>query len=263
MQNLKVSLVQIPLIWESPEDNRAQIEELISKHAEKSDVFILPEMFTTGFTMSPEVTEEYSENSETISWMKKLSEQTDAAFCGSIVMSENGERRNRFVWVDAEQVSFYDKRHLFAYGEENEHFKAGAEKVIIEFKGWKILPQVCYDLRFPVFSRNEWKNEKALYDLVIFSANWPDARIHAWDVLGRARAIENQSYVALVNRVGADRKLNYVGHSALIDANGKYIIEPVHEEKGIYTEELDYDKLIRFRQRFPFLKDGDEFEITP
>jgi len=261
MQNLKVSLVQIPLIWESPVENRKQIARMIKEHSEKTDVFILPEMFTTGFTMSERVTEEYSENSETVSWMKSIAKEYGSAVCGSAVMSENGNRRNRFLWVDSEQIQFYDKRHLFAYGLENENFTAGQEKVIINYKGWKILPQVCYDLRFPVFSRNQWNGDSALYDLIIYAANWPDARVHAWDVLGRARAIENQSYVALVNRVGEDRKLNYVGHSALIDANGKYIISPVEEETGIFTSELEYEKLQRFRQRFPFLEDGDGFEI--
>ncbi len=262
MQNLKVSLVQIPLVWESPAENRNIISELISSSTVKTDVYILPEMFTTGFTMNAEVTEEYSQNSETVLWMKRIAVEKNCAICGSVIMMDSGERANRFLWVDSEQVMFYDKRHLWAYGDEHKFFKKGMEKLIITYKGWKILPQICYDLRFPAFVRNEWKDGKALYDLMIYVANWPDARVHAWDALGLARAIENQSYVALVNRVGRDNKdLNYIGHSALIDANGKYIIEPIHEQKGIFTSELSAEKLMRFRQRFPFLVDADKLFI--
>ncbi len=262
MQNIRVSLIQIPLIWESPEENRSVISNMISSSKAETDVYILPEMFTTGFTMNDEITEEFSQSSPTVSWMKSLAEKHNCAICGSVIMTDNGERANRFLWIDPDQVVYYDKRHLWAYGDEHKFFKKGMEKRIIHFKGWKILPQICYDLRFPAFVRNEWNDGKALYDLMIYVANWPDARVHAWDALGLARAIENQSYVALVNRIGRDNKdLNYVGHSALIDANGKYILEPIHNEKGVFTSELDGEKLLRFRQRFPFLMDADNIKI--
>lgn len=263
MQNLVISLVQCSLFWEDPEKNLNHIEEAIFSSQELSDVIILPEMFTTGFTMSKEVIEDYSEDSTTIKWMKSIAKRKDSAVCGSVIMNENGNRKNRFIWVDNSQVIFYDKRHLFSYGSEHKHFKAGESRVIVEYKGWRILPQVCYDLRFPVFSRNSWINESADYDLMIYVANWPDVRIHAWDVLSTARAIENQCYVAVVNRVGSDGKgLNYVGHSALIDANGSHLIPPMHNSEELVSATIDKERLDRFRDRFPILKDGDRFDLS-
>lgn len=262
MQDLAISLVQVSIEWENPEANRTRFEKLIQAHDMRSDVFILPEMFTTGFSMNESVVEKYSESSPTVLWMKKLAKEKKAAICGSIILEENGERKNRFVWVDSEQVVTYDKRHLFGYGSEHKFFQSGKDKVIIDYKGWRILPQICYDLRFPVFSRNSWKADRAEFDLMIYAANWPDARIHAWDALGLARAIENQSYVALVNRVGTDgSELNYLGHSALIDANGTHAISPINEIEGIFTEVMSYEKLVRVRDRFPLLKDADGFEL--
>jgi len=263
MQDLTISLIQVCIQWENPEANRTRFEKLIQAHDMHSDVFILPEMFTTGFSMNESVVEKYSESSPTVLWMKKLAKEKKAAICGSIILEENGERKNRFVWVDSEQVVTYDKRHLFGYGSEHKFFNSGKDKVIIDYKGWRILPQICYDLRFPVFSRNSWKEDRAEFDLMIYAANWPDARIHAWDALGLARAIENQSYVALVNRVGIDgSELNYVGHSALIYANGTYVISPLHESEGVFTEVISYEKLVRFRERFPLLKDADGFSLN-
>ena len=263
MQDLTISLIQVSIQWENPEANRTRFEKLIQAHDMHSDVFILPEMFTTGFSMNESVVEKYIESSPTVLWMKKLAKEKKAAICGSIILEENGERKNRFVWVDSEQVVTYDKRHLFGYGSEHKFFNSGKDKVIIDYKGWRILPQICYDLRFPVFSRNSWKEDRAEFDLMIYAANWPDARIHAWDALGLARAIENQSYVALVNRVGIDgSELNYVGHSALIYANGTYVISPLHESEGVFTEVISYEKLVRFRERFPLLKDADGFSLN-
>ena len=263
MQDLTISLIQVSIQWENPEANRTRFEKLIQAHDMHSDVFILPEMFTTGFSMNETVVEKHSESSPTVLWMKKLAKEKKAAICGSIILEENGERKNRFVWVDSEQVVTYDKRHLFGYGSEHKFFNSGKDKVIIDYKGWRILPQICYDLRFPVFSRNSWKEDRAEFDLMIYAANWPDARIHAWDALGLARAIENQSYVALVNRVGTDgSELNYVGHSALIDANGTYAISPINESEGVFTEVISYEKLVRFRERFPLLKDADGFSLN-
>ncbi len=262
MQDLTISLIQSPLIWENPEANRQYFQKLIEAYEDKSDVFVLPEMFTTGFTMKEEVTETYSENSETVDWMKKLAIKKKAAICGSVIMTEDGKRRNRFLWVDADQIVYYDKRHLWSYGDEHKHFKAGLDRVIIEYKGWRVLPQVCYDLRFPVFARNSWDGKRADFDLMIYVANWPDARVHAWDTLAAARATENQCYVAAVNRIGRDDKnLNYVGHSALVASNGEHIIHPIHEAEGVFSSLIEYEKLIRFRERFPILKDADQFEI--
>ncbi len=262
MSDLTLALVQSDLVWESPAENRNHFQKLILNHSEPADIFILPEMFTTGFSMNAESAELFSDNSPTILWMKDLAAQKNAAICGSVIMSENGERFNRFLWVDTTQVITYDKRHLFSYGNEHKHFSAGKERTIIQYKGWKILPQICYDLRFPVFARNHWKNNEALYDLMIYVANWPDVRINAWDALGVARAIENQSYVALVNRTGTDGSgLNYVGHSALVDTNGAYLIPPIHQETGIFTSRISKEKLVRFRERFPLLKDADDFEL--
>lgn len=253
---MKIAFLQTNLVWENPVSNRTFIEENFISEDEKFDLFLLPEMFTTGFTMHPENVAE-TMNGETISWMKALALKKDCAICGSLVIQEDNNFYNRFIFVHPNgEIDFYDKRHLFSLAGEHEQYSKGNKKVIINYKGWKICPQVCYDLRFPVFSRNQ-----EAYDLLLYVANWPKPRINAWDILLKARAVENMSYVIGVNRIGFDENGHeYVGHSQAIDELGNLILE-ANEDSGIFTIELDKNKMLDTRVKFNFLNDRDAFEI--
>ncbi len=254
---LKVALIQTDIFWENPEANRASLEEKICQIAQKIDLIILPEMFTTGFSVenSP-ITE--PPNHTTTKWMKQIAQRISSAICGTIPINENGHVYNRFLFVIPDgTVQSYDKKHLFRIGTESRFFSEGKSRVNIEYKGWKICPQICYDLRFPVWSIN--KNLQ--YDLLIYVASWPDARLNAWDTLLKARAIENQSYVLGVNRIGKDGAgLSYSGHSTGVDPLGVNI-NPLSEKDDIIVLEIDKNKLNTFREKYPFYKDGDNFEI--
>ncbi len=254
---MKIALFQTNLSWENPSSNRTFIEESIINVDENFDLFILPEMFTTGFTMNPENVAEKM-NEETVSWMKKLALKKDSAICGSLVIQENDSYYNRFVFVHPNgKIDFYDKRHLFSLAGEHKKYSKGKEKVIIDYKGWKICPQVCYDLRFPAFSRNHEN-----YDLLLYVANWPKVRINAWNSLLKARAIENLSYVIGVNRIGIDgNNHEYNGHSQIIDELGNSILE-AQEKQGVFIIELDKEKMIETRQKLNFLNDKDDYEIN-
>lgn len=253
---MKVSLVQSELVWESLDENRAHIAELILQ-SELADIFILPEMFPSGFTMQPERVAEPMDG-ETVTWMKRLSAQTDAAICGSAVISEDGNYYNRMLFVKPDgSIKKYDKRHLFTLAGEDKFYTRGEEKILVEFRGFKICLQVCYDLRFPVFARNADD-----YDLLIYVANWPKVRIKAWDVLLRARAIENMCYVAAVNRVGVDGNGHeYNGHSQVVGPMGDYPIVPF-EHESVQTVLLDRDAMLEARNKFGFLNDRDLFTVN-
>jgi len=259
MSDLKVAAIQYDIKWEKPEHNFKHLETLTS--AVSADVFILPETFSTGFSFSEDSVENY-ESSISLAWLKKISEKRGAAFCGSVITEEEGKKTNRFYWVDTDQRVFYDKRHLFSYGSENEHLEAGNAREIITYKTWKILPQICYDLRFPVFSRNKLDGANYNYDLAIYIANWPAVRISAWSTLLMARAIENQCYVIGVNRTGEDGNgLKYNGHSAIVNPNGEEISSAKKNSEAVLEEHLSLNKLNKFRERFPVLKDQDHFKI--
>lgn len=253
---MKVSLVQSDLAWEQSSENRSRLAELIH-NSEPADIFILPEMFPSGFTMQPERVAE-SMQGETVAWMKQLAGERDAAICGSVVISENGNFFNRMLFVRPDgSVEKYDKRHLFSLAGEEKYYKRGDEKVIVDFRGFKICLQICYDLRFPVFARNAED-----YDLLIYVANWPEVRIKAWDVLLRARAIENMCYVAAVNRVGADGNGHrYNGHSQVVDFMGEYAIAPFGDEK-VASVSLNRESMLEARQKLGFLNDRDSFAVT-
>ncbi len=256
MQDLQVTLVQATLRWREPAENRAHLQRLVLEAETAADLVVLPETFTTGFLGDAGSQAETMEG-ETVSWMRDLATATRAAVCGSLVVEDGGERYNRFVFVTPEgAVHHYDKRHLFAHGGEHTRFAAGAERVVFEWRGWRICPQVCYDLRFPAWCRN-----RDDYDLLLLVANWPDKRIYAWDVLLQARAIENQACVVGVNRVGADGngKL-YPGHSAAYGALGETLTR-MGEEEGCATVRLDAGELAGVRDRLPFLADADAFEL--
>lgn len=253
MQDLKVKLLEKDLVWEDPGANRKHFEKLMND-VEGVDLFILPEMFTTGFTMNPQGLAE-PENGETLNWMQSITSKLNAAVTGSIIVQDASGYKNRMYFIHPEgRVDFYDKRHLFSYAGENKHYIPGSEKKIVKYRGWNILLQVCFDLRFPVFSRNRLVNGAPEYDLIIYVANWPDIRVYAWDSLLKARAIENLSYVIGVNRTGKDGNGNkYSGHSIILDPLGK------ETEKKV--EQLSFQNLKAKREKFRFLEEQDIFDI--
>jgi len=254
---MKIALIQIHLSWENPSQNRDSIEKKINSIEENVDLIILPEMFTSGFTMNPKNVAETIQG-ETILWLKDLAKTKNSAITGSLVIEENGNYFNRLVFVFPNgEFQHYDKRHLFTLAGEDKVYTPGTKKLIIEYNGFKICPLICYDLRFPVFSRNIED-----YDLLIYVANWPKSRITSWDILLKARAVENMSYVIGVNRIGMnDNKHEYVGHSQAIDFLGNYIVEP-SEVEAVIMVELDKEKMLVTRRNLAFLNDKDEFEIV-
>lgn len=253
---MKIALVQTSLVWENPIENRALLDEKLSAILPNTDLIVLPEMFTTGFTMQPHHCTETMEGS-TIEWMQRLAQKCHAALVGSVVIKENSNYYNRLLFVHPEgKIEFYDKRHRFTLAGEDQVYTAGKKRLIVDYRGWKICPLICYDLRFPVFSRNTEN-----YDISLYVANWPEPRIQAWDVLLRARAVENMCYTIGVNRVGTDgNNHSYVGHSQAVDCFGNYLLAPQTTEAIFYVE-LDKTQLEDNRKRFAFLTDQDKFTI--
>lgn len=255
-QKLNIALVQTELYWEEKFNNLARFDNLI-RTIENADIIVLPEMFTTGFSMQTEKLFERMDGT-TVNWMKTKAKEKNCAICGSVMIKEGDKNYNRFIWADENgNVFTYDKRHLFRMANENDHFSGGENKIIIEYKGWKIQPLICYDLRFPVWSRN--KNNA--FDLLLYVANWPEARRNPWMTLLKARAIENLCYVAGVNRIGTDgRNINHSGDSMIVDFKGD-VIQHVEYEETIIQSEIDKTELENFREKFPAFKDADGFEI--
>jgi len=256
MQDLIVSLVQTPLYYEDPVANRAMLEEKISAIG-KTDVIVLPEMFSTSFTNNAAKFAEPM-NLNTFKWMKQLSAQTNACIVGSYAVKEGTNFYNRLIWMQPDGKFYtYDKRHSFRMSDEHKVYTSGEKQLVVEYKGWKIAPFICYDLRFPVWSRNT--NNK--YDLAIYVANWPEARAHAWKSLLPARAIENISYVVGLNRIGTDGlALVYAGDSVVHDFKGMPLAE-LHSEEKIETVVLSKKALETFRLIFPAYLDADEFKL--
>ncbi len=255
---LNIALIQSHIAWENPIQNRAVFAEKIKSIHNTTDLIILPEMFNTGFTMNAARVAEAMDG-ETISWLQTLAKVKNCAIAGSVIIQDSGKFYNRFLFVRADgTIQKYDKQQLFTLAKEEEVFTAGKEQVIIDYKGWKIKPQVCYDLRFPVWARNT-----SGYDLLIYVASWPKPRINAWDTLLKARAIENMSYCIGVNRVGLDGKgYEYNGHSAVYDVLGNSILEdnPI-EKEAILQVTLYKSHIDTIREKIPFLKDADNFQI--
>lgn len=249
---MKIALIQTPLIWENSIANRSYFEEKINAISEKVDLIVLPEMFTTGFSMNPKNLAETMQG-ETITWLKVLAKAKNSAITGSLIIKENNNFYNRLVFVfPSGEIQFYDKRHLFTLAGEDKVYTSGKEKLIVEYKGWKICPLICYDLRFPVFSRNTED-----YDVLIYVANWPKPRINAWDILLQARSVENMCYTIGVNRTGFDfNNLEYTGHSQVVDFLGNYILEP-QEIEGIFITTLDKYNMLETRKKLGFLNDRD------
>lgn len=254
---MKTVLIQFDTIWEDKQENLKYVQNKILNLADDVDLVVLPEMFTTGFTMTPEMVAE-EEQGETFQIIQKLATDKQTAITGSWVVKEENNYYNClfFVFPDGSYQT-YNKRHLFTLAGEEKVYKSGNEKLIVTYKDWNICLLVCYDLRFPVYSRIVNQN----YDLLVYVASWPDRRIGAWDALLKARAIENMSYVVAVNRCGTDPNgVEYSGHSQVIDFMGKHIVEPLIDEQ-IYIADIEKKSLQTARQKFAFLNDADDFEI--
>ena len=252
---LNVALVQTSLVWENSKANRTHIEDKVSSIT--ADLIILPEMFSSGFTMNASEVAETMDG-ETIAWLKSLSKTKNAAIVGSLVITENNNYYNRLVFVEPNgTLTTYDKRHTFTLAGEHKVYTAGSEKTIIDYKGFKICPLVCYDLRFPVWARNSEN-----YDVLIYVANWPKVRIAAWDALLKARAIENMSYCIGVNRVGLDgNNYEYSGHSAVYDVLGHRMDSIPESIETVEVVTLEKSHITKYRERLGFLKDRDTFNL--
>ena len=249
---MTISLLQNDIVWGNPAANQEKISEILWG-LDKSDLYVLPEMFSTGFAVDPHGIAEKDESS--LNWMKSMAAELKGALCGSVATEVDGNFYNRLYFVKPNgDVATYDKRHLFTYADEHRNYKRGTERTVVEFRGCRFLLQVCYDLRFPVFSRN---NEKIPYDCAIYVASWPTSRLAAWDTLLHARAIENQCYVVGVNRIGEDQSGLYTGGTLIVDHYGHTLAACPLEEDSAITVELDLQRLRDFRRKFPVLKDAD------
>jgi omega-amidase len=258
--DLVIGLVQSVLFWEDPTKNCLHFTQLITQSQKKADVWILPEMCTTGFSMKtqhallPEVV---------LEWMIPIAKNTDAAICGSVMVADKGFFFNRFFWVEPDGgYYFYDKRHMFRMAGEHEVFTGGKSQVVFSFRGWKIMPQICYDLRFPVWSRNRLETGEYAYDLLIYVANWPEKRRDAWKALLPARAVENQAYVAGLNRVGTDGYgIDYAGDSAVFGFLGNALLPFLDGSESVELISLSRTELMSYRKAFPAMMDADDFSL--
>lgn len=268
---MTIALYQQDIVWGDPAANMERAAKLFSRTFALSDKYdrsadyvasgdrrhvdliLLPEMFTTGFCVDPsQMTGSIDDGTQALLWMISMAGRYDAAVAGSLAVAVGGKYYNRFYFVRPDgYVGCYDKRHLFGMGGEKDHYTAGRKRVVIEWRGVRILLQICYDLRFPVFARN-----RDDYDMIVYTANWPTPRIAAWDTLLRARAIENQCYVAGVNRTGSDQWCEYCGHTVMVDAYGRVVAE-CPEGESVVICEVDMDALEAFRSKFPVLEDSD------
>lgn len=253
--DLRVTLVQHPLAWEDPDDNRRQFEELLGAHRPQTDLVLLPEMFTTGFSMNALANAEEPDG-PTSEWMQRMAAEHDCAIAGSVAIGDADGVFNRLLFATPERIEFYDKRHLFRMAGEHKRYAIGQERVLLEWRGWRIKPEVCYDLRFPVFSRN-----RGDYDLLFYVANWPAPRAHHWRSLLMARAIENLACVVGVNRIGSDANgRDYQGDSLAIDANG-VLLADLQNRDTLETVSFSGEALGKYREGFPAYLDADEFGL--
>mgnify|MGYP002776391751 CR=1 FL=1 len=256
MRDLRITLVQANQIWEDKQANLNHFEQLIAEV--ETDLLVFPEMFHTGFSMNPEKLAERMMDSQGLTWLKRIAAEKNAACYTSLIIEENNCYFNRGVFVEPSgKTTIYDKRKRFALAGEDLVFSAGKSSTIVDYNGWKINLQICYDLRFPVWARN--RNE---YDVLVYSANWPESRTEVWNTLLKARAIENQSYVVGANRVGVDGShILYSGNSQLIDPKGTQLSAIADHHKGIVFAGFSYSELTEFRKKFPVLDDADQFAI--
>lgn len=255
-EQLQIALIQFDAEWEQPQENLQLLTNLLTELPENTDLIILPEAFATGFSMNALKVSEPMDG-PIVEWMKTTAQEKNCCICGGVFIVEDGKYYNRFVWVSPDlQIHTYDKRHLFSLEGENDAYSPGNSHQLIYYKGWTIFPQICYDLRFPVWSRNVHH-----YDLLINIANWPAARSKVWKTLLKARAIENQCFVAAVNRIGIDDNgISYSGKSMVINFKGQTIVN-AKKRNGIIMEQIDRNELNSFKQKFNTLKDADQFDI--
>ncbi|HKP32551.1 MAG TPA: amidohydrolase [Chitinophagaceae bacterium] len=262
MSTLTITIVQPDLQWEDKASNLKMFEEVITSLKQKTELVVLPEMFSTGFSMKPELLAEKMDG-ESVQWMKRVASENKIILTGSLIISEGENYFNRLIWMLPNgQFGYYDKRHCFAFAGEDEHYAPGNKRLIAQVKGWKINLQVCYDLRFPVWARQQpTESGEIEYDLLVYVANWPQRRAHAWKTLLQARAIENQCFVVGVNRVGNDgNNIYHSGDSMVIDPLGEVLYHQA-DKADTFTITLDLQKLEEVRSKFPFWKDADNFEL--
>ena len=257
LPKLKCLLVQAGLFWADAQANRDKLEDILREHGSGCDIAIFPETFTSGF-LGDAVASPETMDGETLDWMKSLSSELDCVLCGSVAIATGQGTANRFLWVQPDGVvQYYDKRHLFAFGGENERYVAGTDRTIIHYRGWRICPQICYDLRFPA-----WCRHRDDYDVLLFIANWPEPRTPAWTALLKARAIENQCYVIGVNRSGTDpRGLDYAGGSGVYDSLGEAVSELGSGEHAALVI-IDLSMVEKIRRQLPFQQDADKFHLV-
>ncbi|CAL2058496.1 amidohydrolase [Tenacibaculum sp. 190524A05c] len=257
MNTLNISLLQADLSWENPQENLSYFSSQIEQINNDVDLIVLPEMFTTGFSMNAsELAEEV--NGTTVNWMKDIAKTKNSAVVGSVIITEENQYYNRLFFVfPSGEFEYYDKKHTFTLAKEHETYSSGTEKLLVEYKGWKICPLICYDLRFPVWARNVED-----YDLLLYVASWPEKRISAWDALLKARAIENMSYTIGVNRIGKDgNDYAYVGHSIIVDCLGEALSQEKNEAAEIISVQINKNTQEEVRNKLGFLKDRDKFSI--
>lgn len=257
MKDLNISLAQTHLHWEKTSDNLAMYSDLLEAHISDTDLIILPEMFTTGFSMNPAGLAEFMDGGS-VQWMKRQAKKFDCVVTGSLIIKDQNKYYNRLIWMPPDgQFNVYDKRHLFSMAGEDGCYQKGDKRLIVDLLGWKICPLICYDLRFPVWSRNTID-----YDLLIYIANWPVMRIEAWKALLKARAIENQSYVIGLNRIGYDgNDYPYSGNSQIYDGSGR-LLNDLGNEENIYSCVLSKKSGDSIKNKLPFLRDRDHFSIN-
>lgn len=263
MQNINATIVQADLAWENAAANIEALGNKIAQIEVQTDLIVLPEMFCTGFSMEPEGIAESMESAP-IRWMKDVAASKNAVVCGSLAIRDRNQFYNRFLWVKPDgSVAHYDKKHLFSYAGEDKNYQAGTSKLIVELKGWRFLPMICYDLRFPVWSRNRYCADAGFeYDCLIYVANWPEVRNHAWRVLLMARAIENQAYVIGVNRVGVDgNQISYSGDSAILDPKGENLSSLMPSSEGVEMVILSRCQLDSYREKFRQGPDWEKFTL--
>lgn len=261
MSSLSVTLIQTSLHWEDKAANLQMLEQKINSITEKTHLVVLPEMFSTGFSMRPEMLAETMQG-DTLAWMKRVAAEKRVILTGSVIIEEDGHYYNRLIWMLPNgQYGYYNKRHLFAYAGEDQHYSGGDQRFIASVNGWKIKLLVCYDLRFPVWARQQYTEVGFEYDVLIYVANWPERRNTAWKTLLQARAIENQCYVVGVNRVGKDgNDIYHSGNSMVVTALGEVLYHKEHDE-DIVTIQLEKEALQAVREKLPFWKDADQFDL--
>ncbi|MDP4843037.1 MAG: amidohydrolase [Salibacteraceae bacterium] len=265
IKDLRITLVQADLVWESKAQNLSHFDALLNLHKPETDIIVLPEMFATGFSMNAPALAE-TENGETVLWLKNLAKKHHCVCTGSIITKDGDQYYNRLYWMQPDGTfETYDKRHLFSFANEEAHYSAGQKRLIVELNGWKICPMICYDLRFPVWSRNQDLTQPeaaTAYDLLIYVANWPEARRKPWQTLLEARAHENQVYVAGVNRVGLDgNQIVHSGDSGVYSPKGDLLSHLKSHQEGVETIMLSYQELSDFKEKFTVWKDKDRFEL--